>query len=51
MIVDCFTYAGEADLLEIRFNILDEFVDRFVIAESPLCFSGLPKPLSFQEQQ
>ena len=50
MIVDCFTYNGEADLLEIRLNLLDEFVDQFIIVESPTTFSGKQKPLYFFDQ-
>jgi beta-1,4-mannosyl-glycoprotein beta-1,4-N-acetylglucosaminyltransferase len=42
-------YNGEADLLEIRLNILDSFVDKFVLCESSETFSGEPKPLYFQE--
>ncbi len=51
MVIDAFTYHGEEDLLEIRLNILDEFVDQFVIVESPITFSGLPKTLYYEEQK
>lgn len=49
MIYDCFTYNGEADLLEIRFNILSPLVDKFVIVEGWETFSGNPKPLYWIE--
>lgn len=49
MIYDIFTFNGEFDLLEIRLNILDEFVDEFIICEAPTTFSGKPKPLYFGE--
>src|SRR3989344_3070309 len=50
-IYDIFTYNGEADTLEIRLNILRDAVDQFIIVEAPTTFSGLNKPLSFQEQK
>ncbi|MBI2627533.1 DUF3431 domain-containing protein [Candidatus Nomurabacteria bacterium] len=50
-IYDIFTYNGEADILEIRLNILCNAVDQFIIVEAPTTFSGLSKPLYFQEQK
>ncbi|OGI65825.1 hypothetical protein A3A95_01295 [Candidatus Nomurabacteria bacterium RIFCSPLOWO2_01_FULL_39_18] len=50
-IYDIFTYNGEADILEIRLNILYDTVDQFIIVEAPTTFSGLNKPLYFQEQK
>lgn len=50
-IYDIFTYNGEADILEIRLNILKDSVDQFIIVEAPTTFSGLKKPLYFQEQK
>lgn len=50
MIYDCFTFNGEYDMLDIRFNILDKFVDRFVICESIETFSGNWKPLYWNER-
>ncbi len=49
MIYDTFTLFNELDLLEIRLNILDPFVDKFVICESRQTFSGKEKPLYFHE--
>lgn len=49
MVIDTFPFFNELDLLEIRFNILDPHVDCFVLVESPLTFSGKPKPLYYQE--
>lgn len=51
MVIDCFTYNGEADILEIRLNCLDSMVDEFIICESPITFSGMSKPLYFEEQK
>ncbi len=48
-VIDCFTFNGEFDLLEIRLNVLDEFVDEFIIVEAPTTFSGKPKPLYYEE--
>ena len=35
MVYDCFTFYNELDLLEIRLNVLEGVVDRFVLVESP----------------
>ena len=51
MVIDTILYNGEADMLEIRLNILDKHTDFFVICEAPNTFRGKPKPLYFQEQQ
>lgn len=48
---DCFTFFNELDLLELRLAELDPVVDRFVLAESPLTFTGKPKPLFFAENR
>jgi len=50
-IYDIFCFFNELDLLEIRLNILDDYVDYFVIYEAPQTFSGNPKPLYFQENR
>ena len=34
MIYDCFTFFNELDLLELRLNVLDSIVDKFVIVEA-----------------
>lgn len=39
------------DVLEIKLATMDEFVDVFVIAESPLTFSGLPKPMNYLDNK
>ncbi len=48
---DIFTFFNELDLLEIRLNILKDYVDHFVIVESTETFSGQPKRLFFEEYQ
>lgn len=50
MIVDCFTFCGEYDLLEIRLNVLNDYVDQFIIIEAPTTFSGQIKPLYWAER-
>ncbi len=50
-VYDIFTFFNELELLEIRLNILDPFVDYFVIVESTQTFSGEPKELIFQKNQ
>jgi hypothetical protein len=46
---DCVLFFNELDLLEMRMNILDDVVERFVIVESTTTHSGIPKPLHFVE--
>ena len=40
---DCFMYFDEDMLLDIRLNILNETVDKFVIAEATKTHSGKDK--------
>ncbi len=46
-IIDCTTYYSEDLMLDVRLNILDEYVEKFVIVESKFSHSGKPKPLNF----
>ena len=46
-IFDCTTYYKEDLMLEVRFNILNKYVDRFVIAEATYSHSGDRKKLNF----
>lgn len=48
MIYDCFLFFNEFDLLEMRLNILNEIVDKFVIVEATRTFSKKPKSLNYQ---
>lgn len=50
-VFDCFPFFNELDLLEIRLHELSDVVDRFVLAESTVTFSGKPKPLIFAENR
>jgi beta-1,4-mannosyl-glycoprotein beta-1,4-N-acetylglucosaminyltransferase len=46
-IIDCFMFFDEEMLLDLRLNILDKFVDQFVIVESSYTHSGKEKKLIF----
>jgi len=46
-IFDCTTFYNENLMLEVRFNILKNFVDKFVISESKYSHSGEKKKLNF----
>lgn len=51
MIYDCFTFFNELDLLEIRLNILNNYVDYFVLVEATKTFTGKDKPLYYNENK
>jgi beta-1,4-mannosyl-glycoprotein beta-1,4-N-acetylglucosaminyltransferase len=51
MIYDIFPFFNEFDLLEIRLEILNPYVDYFVIYEANETFSGVPKPMHFRENR
>ena len=47
MIYDCFSYWDEDLLLDLRLNILDNYVDYFVIIEGNKTWQNNPKKLKF----
>jgi hypothetical protein len=47
MIIDCFTYFNEKELLELRIKLLYDKVDKFVITEGDHTHKGDPKELTF----
>lgn len=51
MVYDCFQFFNELDILKLRMNILNDVVDKFVISESTVTFSGDPKPLFYEENK
>ena len=51
MIYDCFTFFNEFDLLELRLHELNDVVDFFVLSEATKTFTGLDKPLYFEENK
>jgi len=46
-IYDCFMFFDEEMMLDLRLNILDKYVDKFVITEATYMHSGRPKKLLF----
>ena len=51
MIVDCFPFFKELDILEIRLNILNAYVDKFILIEWEETFTGIDKQLYFKENK
>lgn len=51
MVYDCFQFFNELDLLKLRMHVLDPVVDKFVISEATVTFSGQPKPLYYAENK
>ncbi|MCI2048610.1 MAG: glycosyl transferase GT17 family protein [Lachnospiraceae bacterium] len=51
MVYDCIPFFNELDILDLRLHILDPYVDRFVIEESTMTFSGEPKELCFEKHR
>lgn len=49
MIIDCFTFYNEIDLLEIRLNELDRVVAKFVLVEAERTHQNKPKKLYYDE--
>ena len=50
-VVDTFPFFNELDLLEIRLNLLDPYVDCFILSEATKTFSGLAKPLYYNQNK
>ena len=50
-VYDCFLFYNELDILDIRLNLLKDVVDKFVILESTVTFSGKQKSLVFEENK
>ncbi|MCM1086909.1 MAG: glycosyl transferase GT17 family protein [Muribaculaceae bacterium] len=51
MIYDCIPFFNELDILTLRMHIMSPYVDKFVIEESTVTFSGEPKPMIFAENR
>lgn len=47
-IYDAFMFYNELDLLEIRLELLNDYIDYFIISECDHTFSGLKKPFNFE---
>jgi len=50
-IIDCFTFYNELDMLRFRLEYLYDIVDKFVLLESTLTFSGAKKELFFEKNK
>ena len=51
MLVDAFMFYNEFDILELRFETLDEYVDLFVLVEAEVNHIGERKPLFYYENR
>jgi len=49
LIIDCFPYFKEKEILELRINLLSDKVDRFIICDGNYTQSGIPKEYSCKE--
>lgn len=47
MLIDTFMFYNELDILELRLEVLDKYVDRFVLVEAEVNHVGGPKELFF----
>ena len=46
-IFDCTTFHSEHLMMDVRFNVLSEYVNKFIVCESTISHSGKPKKLNF----
>lgn len=51
MVYDCIPFFNELDILNLRLHILNPLVDKFIIEESTVTFSGAPKELCFEKNK
>lgn len=51
MVIDCVPFFNEVDILKLRLNILNPYVDKFIIEEATTTFSGEPKELCFEKNK
>jgi len=51
MIVDCFTFYNEMDVLKRRLRYLNSVVDKFVLVESTVTHRGEPKELYYEKHK
>jgi beta-1,4-mannosyl-glycoprotein beta-1,4-N-acetylglucosaminyltransferase len=51
MLIDCFIFYNELDILKKRLRYLDSVVDKFVLVESTTTFRGIPKELYYQNNK
>ena len=46
-IFDCTTFYNEKMMMDVRFNVLDQYVSKFIVVESTFSHSGKKKKLNF----
>lgn len=51
MIYDCIPFFNELDILKLRMQIMSPYVDKFVLEESTVTFSGEPKEMIFDRHR
>ncbi len=51
MVYDCIPFFNELDILNLRLHILDPYVDKFIIEEATVNFSGENKELCFEKNK
>lgn len=51
MVYDCFQFFNELDILKLRLHVMAPVVDKFVISEATETFSGMKKPLYYEENK
>jgi beta-1,4-mannosyl-glycoprotein beta-1,4-N-acetylglucosaminyltransferase len=51
MVIDCVPFFNEVDILKLRLNILNPYVDKFIIEEATTTFSGEHKELCFEKNK
>lgn len=51
MVYDCIPFFNELDILKLRLHILGSIVDKFIIEEATVTFSGEPKELCFEKNK
>ena len=51
MVFDCIPFFNEIDILKLRLNILSPYVDKFIIEEATVTFSGEKKELCFDKNR
>jgi hypothetical protein len=48
LVIDCFTFYNELEILELRFLELYDVVDKFIIVEADQTFSGNNKRFIYE---
>ena len=47
-IIDATSFHNEDDMFDLRYRMLEPYVDEFIVLECTSTFGGLPKPLNFE---